>query len=204
MKSFGAGKSPKVLPKNFQKPGGGATNKPLKGKEEFPANVLPDGAFGEVDQAKVQKLKSNPKRPAPLKRKSVTTMPKAEKKKLIETRKLAKEKYKERSNSFRKDRVYLKNRFTKMANHTARKMSEWAAKLTAAKRPTSMHMEKKNMSNNFTLIYAVGPQHQDRRQCFREFRKQRYAAMQAKIKAGKSVDISVVKVATRPKAVCSK
>merc|ERR1719273_1599343 len=180
----------------FQKPGGGKSSKALK-KGEFPANVVPDGAFGKIDAAKAAKLKANPKRPAPLKRKLKAKLPKADKKKLREAREVAKNKYKERSESFKKDRVYLKNRLKTLHTHTARKMSEWASKLHAAKLPSSQ-TEKK--SKNFTLIYAVGPQNEERRKCFREFRQKKRAELKAMAKAGKSCDVTSVKVATKPTA----
>jgi len=172
--------------------GGGQSKTHTKKMSEFPANVVPDGAFGKVDEAKVAKLKAKSNRPAPLKRKSKNSLEKDQKKKLVDARKAAKTKYQERTESFRKDRVYLKNRFATMQSHTARKMTEWASKLNKAKMPNTQ--TEKKIPSNFTLIYSVGPQNDDRRQEFRAFRKKEFAKLKTMKKEGKSIDITSVKV----------
>lgn len=192
-------RSKSTIPSAFKKPAGGGKRKsPMKafpgdkaaerafafGKSKegsFPANSVPAGAFGDVDKARVAKLKADPKRPKPLKRKSVAKLPKVERKKIVEARKVAKTKYTERSASFKKDRVYLKNRLKKMQNHTARKMSEWAERLHASK-THPLAAEKKKP--NFTLIYSVGPQHEERRKSFREFRVKKYMELKKGGKKG--------------------
>merc|ERR1719203_1632597 len=69
-----------------------------------------------------------------------------------------------------------------MQTHTARKMSEWAERLhTARTHPLAQEQKK---PTNFTLIYSVGPQHEERRKCFREFRRRKYAELS---KGGKKV-----------------
>lgn len=115
----------------------------------------------DVDATKIAALKSNKKRPAPLKRKSSIKLDKAAKKALISSRKEAAEKYKERSEQFKKDLEYRKRA---VSRETKREQS--LTKSAKKGRPS------KKM-NNCTMIYSVGPQpkHAKFSQTFREFRK---------------------------------
>lgn len=158
-------------------PGGGQLKSssapgPKKSFKPLSADVDPKFVFarkgekGEVDQARVAKLKSNPKRPAPLVRKSKNKLDAASKKKLIKSRKEAAQKFKERSEATRKDLVYRKNALARELKRKDRK-----AEVT---KPTSPKL------TNCSLIYQVGkaPKYKRMRKHFREFRKFRKVELQ--------------------------
>jgi len=141
-------------------PGGGA-GKNLK--QKAPVNPLYTkavaGEKGSVDKAKVAALMSNPKRPAPLKRKTKGKMPVAERKAIMGKRKDAAKQYAERSEQMKKDFVYMKNalkRKAKKEEHLKKKQNRPAKKM-----------------NNCTMMYSVGPQpkHALFSEQFRTFRK---------------------------------
>jgi len=140
-------------------PGGGA-GKTMKTKTPVNPIYLKKSAdeTGKVDAAKVAALKSNPKRPAPLKRKS-KAMASYKKSGMRAKRKEAAEKYKQRSEQMKKDFVY-------MTNALERKGKKEEQLKKKQNRP-----EKK--MNNCTMMYSVGPQpvHTTFSAQFRAFRK---------------------------------
>lgn len=172
-------------------PGGGAAKAMMK-KSMEPVNKLyttvAANEKGEVDAAKVAALKSNSKRPAPLKRSSKIRLTKSEWQALKDQRKEAAKKYAERSQQVKKEKVYRKNAVTR----STKRQEKLAA---AQKRP-----ERK--MNNCSIMYSVGPdpKSMSKSEQFRAFRS--FARTQQKFgaPAEKKEHVSFIyKVGSTPK-----
>jgi hypothetical protein len=133
---------------------------------------------GTVDEARVTKLKANKKRPAPLKRTAKIKLDKESKQKLKESRKAAAAKFKERSESTKKDLSYRKKFLEREAK---RKKS-----LEAVAKPASRKM------TNCSVLYSVGPQpkYKTISKRFREFRK--FSKAQLECSTDKKEEITVI------------
>jgi len=118
------------------------------------------GEKGSVNASAVKKLKANPKRPQPLKRKSQIRLSKKEWEALKDKRKEVAKKYKKRSVEVMKEKVYRKH-----AVEREMKREEVIAK--KVKGSTAMKME------NCTVIYSVGPDPKStmKSKKFRQYRK---------------------------------
>jgi len=133
---------------------------------------------GTVDEARVTQLKANKKRPAPLKRTAKIKLDKESKQKLKESRKAAAAKFKERSESTKKDLLYRKKFLEREAK---RKKS-----LEAVAKPASRKM------TNCSVLYSVGPQpkYKTISKRFREFRK--FSKAQLECSTDKKEEITVI------------
>jgi len=175
-----------------------AKKQPVDSKYTKPSK----GEKGQVDQSKVAMLKAKPNRPKPLKRKPTTKLSKAEKKKLIASRKEAKAKYAERSQQTKKDLVYKKN-----ALKRHKKKTKTLKKHQKKSLPKTAPMTPPTFPNILEMIYSVGPdpKYKAISMKFREYRKFAKAQLKhSKSKSSKSGNISYLYKVGMKKSVPAK
>lgn len=193
---------PATAPANVPGGGAGKTQKSQKIKKASPQKKIvsppappADPMYtkskpeekGTVDTARVAKLKANKKRPAPLKRSAKIKLDKESKQKLKESRKAAAAKFKERSESTKKDLTYRKKFLEREAK---RKKSLQAVAKSAARKMT-----------NCDILYSVGPQpkYKTISKRFREFRK--YSKAQLQCSPDKKEEITVIYKVGQPEQI---